>query len=118
MKLVDMKLEDLVKPEQFELTSQDDLFDRLVQAVNNALDDEVNNGNEVFETSDAHIEISLNVDDDYDGDVTPDMIEALETLYKQVGWQKVTYEHFEETEDKYESHNFKFYFKTLAGVTL
>jgi hypothetical protein len=118
MRLVEMKLEDLIRPDQFELTSQDDLFDRLVQAVNNALEDELNNGDELFETSDAHVEIVLDANDDYDGDVTPDMVEALETLYKEIGWQKVTYAHQEETENEYESHNFNFYFKTIPGVSL
>jgi hypothetical protein len=120
MKLVEMQVSDLIKPDQFKLTSQDELFDRLVSVVNNELDDAVNKADEIFETSDAHVEVILNADDDFSDDVTEDMVAALNTLYQQVGWKGIEYTHQDETEDEYESHTFKFYFKNKAipGISL
>jgi thiamine phosphate synthase YjbQ (UPF0047 family) len=120
MNLVAVDLKDLITPDKFELTSEDDLFDRLVSVVNNMLEDEAESGEEIYETSEAHVEINLNVDDDFSDDVTPDMVSALNKLYQSIGWREVTYEHTEETEDEYASHIFKFYFKrnSTPGVSL
>jgi hypothetical protein len=119
MNLVDVQLKDLIKPDKFPLTSEDDLFDRLVNVVNTALENEADNGDEIYETSDAHVEIFLDANDDFSDTVTSEMVAALEALYQQVGWQKVTHEHQEETEDNYEGHIFKFYFKhkVIPGIS-
>ena len=121
MYLVEMKMEDLITPDQFELTSQDDLFDRLVSVVNNELEEATTGENEIFATEEAHIEVILNADDDFSEDVTPEMVKSLAALYQSIGWKTVTYEHQEENEDNYESHIFKFYFCTqpsTPGISL
>lgn len=110
MNLVEVQVSDLIGPDRFEITSEDDLFDKLVNVINNELENIADSGEEIFATSNAHIEVILNADDDFDQDVTPDMVAAVEALYQSIGWKNVTYEHQEEDADSYESHIFKFYF--------
>ena len=116
MKLVELELKDLITPDQFELTSEDELFDSFVTAVNNELENAVNSENEIFATADANVEVILNADDDFSVEVTSQMVAALNSLYQQIGWREVTYEHQEETDDNYESHVFKFYFKSDSSI--
>jgi len=118
MKLVEVDLKDLITPDKFELTSEDDLFDRLVSIVNNELENEADNGEEIFDTAEACVEIILNADDDFSNDITPEMAVALNELYQSIGWKEVTYEHQEETEEYEESHVFKFYFKHKSKSVL
>ena len=118
MNLVEMEVRDLVTPDRFEITSEDDLFDKLVNAINNELENEAESGEERFATSNAHIEVILNRDDDFSEDVTPDMALAVEKLYQSVGWANVSYEHQLENDDCYESHIFKFYFSSQSSMIL
>ena len=110
MKLTEFSKQDLVTPDQFTLVSQDDLFDKLVTTVNDELIFELDSENERYDTADAHIEAVL-TDRDFDDEISQEMINEVCKLYMSVGWRLVTYEHNPETDDEYEAHIFKFYFK-------
>jgi len=115
MNLTEFDPKDLVGPDRFELTSQDDLFNKLVEAVNSELEDFAGYDDEIYATEEAHIEITLTVDE-FEEDITLEMVKSLQALYQTIGWKTITYEHQEETDDYVESHVFKFYFCTQPGV--
>lgn len=119
MNLVGLKIEDLIGPSQFDLMSEDNLFNKLVTAVNNELKNELDSGAEHFDQPAAHIEISLLLDNgDFNHNVTDEMIKNLNDIYKRVGWKAVTYEFQEETVDLYASHVFRFYFNAPPSLNI
>jgi len=112
MKLTNIKHEDLIGPESFKLLSQDDLLNDLVEAINYDLSQEADSEDEIYDTSEASVEISLSTDDLPDEAYSPEIIEEVRQLYLSKGWKGVTYKFTEEDDDSYASHKFTFFFPT------
>lgn len=115
MNLVDLKHEDLIKPDQFEVVSSDQLFDQFVSLINDELQNILDDGTEFYDNVDSHINVVIN-GDDFSPEITDALIANMIELYQSIGWAKVTSQHFEESEDEYDRYEFDFYFKILPGT--
>jgi len=112
MKLTNIKHEDLIGPESFKLLSQDDLLNDLVETINDDLSQQADSEDEIYDTSEASVEISLSTDNLPDDAYSPEIIEEVRQLYLSKGWKGVTYEFAEEDEESFAAHNFTFFFPT------
>jgi len=111
MKLTNISNEDLVSPKDFTLVSQDDLYENLVETINNELGRMADDTDvQIFATADASVEICLSTDELIEEAYLPEMIYEVRRLYQSKGWKDVTYEFIEEDEDSYASHTFTFFF--------
>jgi hypothetical protein len=117
MNLQKLKVEDLVGPDMFELTTQDQLFESIVTRINRELIDAAEDHEEIYDAQDAHMQIELLVDEDDADDIvenkpfSDEIISSIVKVYERAGWSEVFYEFHEETDSEYTTHEFKFYFK-------
>ena len=112
MKLTNITLEDLVGPEQFNLISQDEIFEDLVKCINKNLEEAIDS-EEIFDSSDAKVEIFIGIDETenvVENAYSPDIIESVRATFNAKGWANIAYEFKDEDEDSYASHKFIFYF--------
>lgn len=105
-------IENLTKPTDFDLVTQQDLFEELVNDIDSDLSDQITNT--YYDGEDSHVEVIIENDDLYSKDIINDVQE----LFCNVGWSSVTYEHKDETEDDCASHRFKFYFSRTPMLGL
>jgi len=114
MNFKDFNPEDLVKPSDFELTTQDVLFEEVLQTVNDELEQVRDSGEEIYESSDANVIVTLDEDAGGDEAISGDIIARIKQTYQEIGWKDVTYKFEEEEEDTYAVHTFTFFFNVTS----
>jgi len=112
MQLKNIKLENLVGPDQFSLISQEDILEDLVEKINEQLEAAVDE-EEIYDSSDAKVEIFISPDEtenQVDEAYNDDIVEAVRIAYTTRGWKHVAYEFRQEDEYRCANHKFTFYF--------
>ena len=115
MNFKNFNVEDLVKPSDFELISRDDLFEEILTTVNDELERQRDSGDEIYEGTDANVEVYLDSDEAGEEVISADIVEKIKQTYKEIGWRDVTYKFVEETEDEDANHTFNFYFNSTSN---
>ena len=113
MKYTYENAENLTKPGDFELVTEQDLFESLVNDIEYELNNSVSRGT-YYDKSDECVKINIKNDEIYSRDV----IESVYELFAKVGWYKIEYSHIAETDDDEAQHIFKFYFYNSQNVSL
>ncbi len=112
MELKNIKLQNLIGPDQFTLISQEDILEDLVEKINEQLESAIDE-EEIYDSSDAKVEIFISPDEmenEINEAYNNDIIEAIRVGYISRGWKSVAYEFEEDDEETYASHKFTFYF--------
>jgi phosphoenolpyruvate synthase/pyruvate phosphate dikinase len=127
MKQEKLKPMELVSPDQFELITQDKLYDKFIEVINDELERLSKENNEIYDTADAHISVELLEEglEDFGEDIMKkampvDLLQEIIQAYQEVGWPYIDYEYHPETDDEYATHEFKFYFKnqSIPGINV